>query len=216
MPIRSSKSFKRSQGFSLLELMLAGSIGLLLSGAMLQALLGDGQNSQRFVRLHAERANQRRVLELVRSDVERALVVSATPAAEISACGWAGRQPVLHLLLADGRSISYSVGVAPSAIWRQQVLMRCGPAFDLYGQLSASSNSQNRVVIDGLARPQKSWTGCAELLPAGVEIQSSFASGFAACLNPGGQQVAMRLFKSFGLGNGRFQNISSVTTASPG
>jgi hypothetical protein len=45
--------------------------------------------------------------------------------------------------------VTYSVGAAPSPIWRGQVLMRCGPAFGLHGEVSEGA-SLNRVVLDGL------------------------------------------------------------------
>ena len=44
----------------------------------------------------------------------------------------------------------YSLGAAPSPIWRGTVLMRCGPAFDLKGQPSATGQPQNRVVLDAV------------------------------------------------------------------
>ena len=46
--------------------------------------------------------------------------------------------------------IVYSVGQAPSAIWRGQVLMRCGPAYDLSGVLNLEGAYQNRVLLDAL------------------------------------------------------------------
>ena len=46
----------------------------------------------------------------------------------------------------------YSLGAAPSAIWRGAVLMRCGPAFDLHGGIRGGSRYQNRVVLDGVDR----------------------------------------------------------------
>jgi hypothetical protein len=46
--------------------------------------------------------------------------------------------------------VLYSLGMAPSEIWRGQVLMRCGPAFDLQGRSSTSSTYQNRVVLDAI------------------------------------------------------------------
>ena len=209
-------------GFSLVELLVSAALGLGLCGLMLQALLSDGTQSQRLGRLYRERANQRRTLELVRSDVERALAVSAQPEMEASACGWAGRKPVLHLNLDGGRSISYSVGAAPSGIWRGQVLMRCGPAFDLSGQLSTTGNSQNRVVMDGLAKPDRGWTGCQTLVPAGVDLNGSGREGFAACFDPTRQLVAMRLYQVFattqdsGPGTAPGQRISAEATAAPG
>jgi hypothetical protein len=217
-------SIKRSDaGFSLVELVLAASLGMGVCGLMLYGLLSDGTHSQRLSRLYRERANQRRTLELVRSDVERAVEVSAHPEKDTSVCGWAGRKPVLHLTLERGRSISYSVGVAPSGIWRGQVLMRCGPAFDLYGQLSTSGTSQNRVVLDGLAKPDGVWNGCQTLVPGGQDLNGSGREGFAACLDPVRQLVAMRLYQVFSTvqASGQAaaapgQRISSEATAAPG
>ena len=53
-------------------------------------------------------------------------------------------------VVVQGQRITYSIGTAPSAIWRGTVLMRCGPAYGLGGELSAGA-AQNRVVLDGLA-----------------------------------------------------------------
>lgn len=136
-------------GFSLVELMLSLSLGLALSGVMLQGLMAEGQTSQRLTRLWRERAWQRRTLELVKSDLLQATAVSASPELEPHACSLAGRTPVLQMSTPAG-PITYSVGAAPSAIWRGQVLMRCGPAYGLEGSLSIGSQAQNRVVIDGL------------------------------------------------------------------
>ncbi|WP_254959321.1 MULTISPECIES: FitA-like ribbon-helix-helix domain-containing protein [unclassified Cyanobium] len=58
---------------------------------------------------------------------------------------------VLQLTTPEG-PISYTVGSAPSAIWRGRVLMRCGPAFGLHGEPSGGP-AQNRVLLDGLADP---------------------------------------------------------------
>lgn len=125
-------------GFSLLELLLALSLGLLLSGVMLQGLIDEGQNGQRLARLLRERAVQRRTLALVKVDLAQATAISPTPQLEQHGCSLAGRLPVLHLSTAAG-AITYAVGPAPSAIWRGRVLMRCGPAYGLDGRLSAGS-----------------------------------------------------------------------------
>jgi hypothetical protein len=73
-------------------------------------------------------------------------------------CGMAGRQPVLAIGL-DGSNIKlssqtivYSVGAAPSPIWRGQVLMRCGPAYGLNGVIWPEGKARNRVLIDGLSK----------------------------------------------------------------
>ena len=56
--------------------------------------------------------------------------------------------------------IVYSVGQAPSAIWQGQVLMRCGPAYGLDGQVRPATAYQNRVVLDSLAQDFGAWSGC--------------------------------------------------------
>jgi hypothetical protein len=150
MPMNTSHSQRRpSSGFSLLELLLALGLGLLFSSLMLQALLAHGSTSERLVRLLRERTLQRRTMELIRTELQLADGVELGAAGSIpTSCPLAGRRPLLRLLTAQG-SITYSLGSAPSAIGRGQVLMRCGPAFGLDGQLGLGE-PQNRVVIDGL------------------------------------------------------------------
>jgi hypothetical protein len=202
-PIPSSED---AAGFSLPELLLALGLGLVLSGLMLQALIDEGQNGQRLARLLRERAVQRRALALVKAEVALATAVSETPQLEAHACSLAGRQPVLHLSTAAG-AITYSVGAAPSAIWRGQVLMRCGPAYGLNGQLSAAGPPQNRVVIDGLAAAPAPWVRCGDLLPPNdappVELGGTTRLGLAVCLSPAGRLLALRLVQDFPAGPGR-------------
>ena len=134
-------------GMTLLELLLALGLGLLLAAVVINLLLAGGDRGLRLARLLRERTWQRRSLALIRSDLRRAAALelgSATGAA----CPLAGRQPVLQLRTATG-PITYAVGAPPSPIWRGQVLLRCGPAFGLYGEPSAGA-AQNRVLLDGL------------------------------------------------------------------
>jgi hypothetical protein len=188
-------------GFSLMELMLSLSLGLGISGVMLQGLMAEGQNDSRFSRLLRERAAQRRTLELVKNDVARATAVGEEPQLELHACGLAGRTAVLHLSTPAG-PITYSVGRAPSTIWRGWVLMRCGPAFGLNGEPSVGSQAQNRVVIDGLAEQPHRWVGCASLLgekgEAAVDLGGSSVQPFSVCLHSSLGLVGVRLIQTFG------------------
>jgi hypothetical protein len=68
-------------------------------------------------------------------------------------CSLAGRRFVLQL---QGRTLAgapagvlYTVGAAPSSIWRGAVLMRCGPAYGLDGAWSEGA-AVPRVLIDAL------------------------------------------------------------------
>ncbi len=205
-------------GFSLLELLLALGLGLTLSGVILQALLADGQISLRLGRLVREKDNQRRTLALVQLDLQRSLSVSPNPGAEVSPCGLAGRPPVLHLHTSAG-AITYSVGAAPSGIWRGQVLMRCGPAFGLDGATNWASAAQNRVVIDGLAPTPAPWRGCDGLLAASsgatVDLAQSSGKGFSACLDPGTGLVGLRLAQEFGAGPNQQQRLESEQLVAP-
>jgi hypothetical protein len=139
--------FRRGGGFSLIELLLALVLGLLLCGVVVQALAADGQGLQRLVRRQRVALLQRRLIELLRSELLRAegVTLGAAPGA---ACAMGGRTPVLQLQLPTG-PITYSLGSPPSAIWRPLVLMRCGPAYGLDGQPSSGA-AQNRVVLDQL------------------------------------------------------------------
>lgn len=209
-------------GFSLVELMLSLSLGLVLSGAMLQGLMAEGQTSLRMSRLLRERTYQRRTLELLKTDLRRAKAVSADPIAALpkpAECSLAGRLPVLHLTTPEG-VVLYSVGAAPSGIWRGQVLMRCGPAFGLDGGIEPGSSVQNRVVLDGLASKPQPWTGCQALLGSASELPDDLAGSssraFSACLDSGSGLVAVRLQQEFRANGGRLQTISSETLLGSG
>ena len=142
------KPVRGQAGFSLLELLLALSLGLIFSAAALQALMADGQRTQRFGQQLRQRSEQRRLLSLIESDALEASAVSAEPDPQRSLCSLAGREPVLQLTTTAG-VITYSVGDPPSGIWQGQVVMRCGPAYGIDGRLAAGA-AQNRVVLDQL------------------------------------------------------------------
>ena len=186
--------------------MLSLSLGLALSGAMLQGLMAEGQNGARFSRLLRERAAQRRTLELVKHDLAQATAVSETPELEQHGCNLAGRSAVLFLRTAAG-PVTYSVGTAPSAIWRGRVLMRCGPAFGLDGLMSAGSQTLNRVVMDGLAAKPQIWGGCLKRLAAAgstavVDLAKSSEQPFSVCLDRGSDLLVVRIEQQLGTAQG--------------
>jgi hypothetical protein len=200
-------------GFSLVELMLSLSFGLALSGVMLQGLMAEGQNGARFSRLLRERAAQSRALELVQNDLLQSTAVSRTPELEQHACSLAGRKPVMHLSTAAG-PISYSVGVAPSRIWRGQVLMRCGPAYGLDGRLTHASQSNNRVLIDALAHDSQSDGACENIMPVKAahldDLQEISALPFLTCISRSSEMLALKINQRLGPSDlGRGLNVSS-------
>lgn len=199
-------------GFSLVELLLALGLGVGLSALMLQVLLLESDLGLRLNRQLRERKLQQRTLALLQADVLRASQISSTPQLEAHACGLSGRQPVLHLRTSAG-PVTYSVGAAPSGIWRGQVLMRCGPAFDLEGQPSPGAVAQNRVVLDGLASTMPPWQGCEGLLglqPGDAhDLGGSMRLAFSACLAPHGLALAVRLMQEFDGPKGRVQRIGT-------
>lgn len=139
---------RAAEAFSLVELLLALTMGLVLSTALLKLLLMETRQGALLVRQWRERTFQRRTLDLVRNDLRRAAGIRVGTAGS-SPCPLSGREPVLQIDTAEG-AITYSLGLPPSSIWRGRVLMRCGPAFGLDGEPSQGA-SQNRVVIDALA-----------------------------------------------------------------
>ena len=139
---------RAARAFTLVELLLALGMGLALSAVVVQLLLAEARQGALLVRQWRERTFQRRTLDLVRGDLQRAVAIRVGSAVG-SPCPLAGREPVLQLSTAEG-AITYTVGLPPSPIWRGRVLMRCGPAFGLDGEPSRGA-SQNRVVIDALA-----------------------------------------------------------------
>ena len=140
-------------GFSLVELLLAMALGTLLSGVAVQLLLGDARAGGTLTRRFQLRGWQRRTLALVKYDLARASSWEIRPDPSRGwPCALADRQAQLAITPRDGSAaVVYSIGAAPSPIWRGPVLMRCGPAFTLDGRPSAGAY-QNRVVLDGVER----------------------------------------------------------------
>ena len=133
---------RAEKGFTLIELLLSLSLGSLLFVVLLQLIGADLRLGNSMASRLRESAQQRQALELIRAELAMGSgwEIDPTPSHQWS-CGMAGRQPVLAIGLdgsdsrASAQTIVYSVGAAPSAIWRGQVLMRCGPAYGLDGAI---------------------------------------------------------------------------------
>ena len=211
--VNPTRRYRAMSGFSLVELMLSLSLGLALSGVMLQGLMAEAQNGARFSRLLRERAAQRRALELIKNDVLQSTAVSTTPELELHVCSLAGRKPVLHLITAAG-PITYSVGKAPSRIWLGQVLMRCGPAYGLDGRLTHDSRPNNRVLIDALGQDSRSVGACEKITPLNVarldDVKEVSGPPFLTCISSGAGMLAIKINQSIGSsGLGSDVNVSS-------
>ena len=143
---------RSSAGFTLVELLLAAALGLLLCGVMGQVLLGELRQGGSLAQAMLMKGVQRRTLALVKGDLRQAAYWQLDPNPQQRwACGLSGRRPLLAIQPRHGSNpVVYSLGTAPSAIWQGQVLMRCGPAFDLNGRVRPGGAYQNRVVLDGV------------------------------------------------------------------
>ena len=162
----------------MVELLVALGLGLLVAAWIIEALLAHSSFSAKLAdRLH-HREFERRARRLIEDDRRLASRATSQPGAQAPACNLAGRQPLLHLELPNGKpAITWTLGAAPSSIWRGQVLMRCGPAYGLDGQPTLTGSWQNRVVLDALAasdgfRAQPSGAGVLQL-----ELAQAWADG---------------------------------------
>ena len=153
---------RRDQGFSLVELLLACSLGLLIVVVAVSWLLQEQTLGKRLGLVLRQERLLMRANQLISADIQRGVALAPEP---LQPCSTAGRRPLLQILLTDGGVIGYSIGPAPSRIWRGQVLMRCGPPYGLNGQLKTTASYQHRVVLDGLQADPSLWEGCA--LPHG-------------------------------------------------
>ena len=145
-----------AQGFTLVELMLAALLGTFLCGVVFQLLFAETRQGGALAESLQLKQWQRRTLELLKGDLERASSWQIDPDPSGSwPCALADRQPKLAITPRDGSDpVVYSLGSAPSGIWRRDVLMRCGSAFDLRGGIRSGSRYLNRVVLDGVDRFQ--------------------------------------------------------------
>ena len=150
---------RAEKGFTLIELLLSISLGSMLFVALLQLIGADLRLGNSMASRLRESAQQRHTLELIRGELAIGSGWTVDPiSSQQWSCGMAGRRPVLAISLdsyntqVSSQTIVYSVGAAPSAIWRGQVLMRCGPAYGLDGVIRPDGKAQNRVLIDGLPK----------------------------------------------------------------
>ena len=145
-------SERRPNGFTLVELMLAAALGAMLFLVALQLLLGEARHGGDLARHLLLRRLQQRTLQLIKDDLATASSWRLDPAAATDwSCPMAGRQPLIAITPRHGGSpVIYSLGAAPSTIWRGSVLMRCGPAFNLQGRTRHGAVYQNRVVLDAV------------------------------------------------------------------
>ncbi len=140
------------RGFSLLELLLATALGTAVFALALQLLTGESVRSGSLAQRLQLRRVQQRTLRLLQADLSGAISWQLAPDPSPAwPCPMGGRQPLLAITPHQSSlPVLYSLGPAPSAIWRGSVLMRCGPAFDLDGQPRLESPYQNRVVLDAI------------------------------------------------------------------
>ena len=185
---------RAEKAFTLIELLLSLSFGSMLFVVLLQLIGADLRLGASMASRLRESAQQRRTLELIRGELAIGSSWTVDPAVSHQwPCGIAGRQPVLAISLdssnslASAQAIVYSVGAAPSPIWRGQVLMRCGPAYGLDGVIRPGGKAQNRVLIDGL--PQE-------------------GLGFQARQDPHSKVLHLALEQAVNDGSGRLRSVA--------
>ena len=177
-------------GFTLLELLLALSLGTLFCVLVLRLVGADLRLGRLTAMRLSETSRQRRSLQLIREELGLAdgWMVNP-PVSNRWSCRMRGRRPVLAIAtqLDDPQArgagaIVYSVGSAPDAIWRGQVLMRCGPAYSLDGLPNVRGAFQNRVLLDALPLPMGSGFAASphpQLPVLQLEIEQQLPSGSA-------------------------------------
>ena len=141
---------RHNRGFTLVELLLAAGLGVVFCSQAAQLLIGDLAHGSALARRLQLRRLQRRTLMLVKGDLSDAEHWQLQPGFDPNwRCSMAQRQPLIAISSVEGAAaVVYSLGPPPSSIWRGQVLMRCGPSFDLQGQPNLEGPYQNRVVLD--------------------------------------------------------------------
>ena len=188
-------------GFTLVELMLAISLGVLFFALAICLINRDLALGNAMAQRLRERGLQQRSLNLIKEDLARGHGWMVDPPySNRWPCSLAGRRSVLAIATASddpearGRAIVYSVGSAPSPIWRRQVLMRCGPAFGLNGEPNFAGSFLNRVLIDGLPSPL-----------------SNGELGFIARPDPLLPVLRLELEQQFQVPGGKIRRIRSAT-----
>ncbi len=176
--------FSTKRGFTLVELLAGMSLGMMIGMVIIDALVAETSNSVRLARKWRESAATLRVLEMMRGELDQAQQASRSVIGNApSICGLNGstRKVVLYMQTPQG-IISYSLDTKPEPIWRNTVLMRCGPNYDLNGLLKAARNPDSHVVLDGLTTSKEGVKIDSTAIPKAkatilqIEISQSFAN----------------------------------------
>ena len=165
-----------ARGFTLLELLLALTLGTALFALLLRLIGADLRLGSAMARHLQASGLQRRTLELIRDEVAigHGWMVDPPPSSSWP-CRLSGRRPVLAIAMEPGDPnvrggavIVYSVGQAPSAIWQG----RCGPSYGLDGVLNLQGAFQNRVLLDALpAAPDAGFEAVSDPMLPVLQLQ---------------------------------------------
>lgn len=194
---QSQKAINTFAGFSFTETLVAASLGCILATGMLSVFAPQLKRMNRendLIRTYKAEDWARLAINRIKKDIEAADQISNNPSLEVHGCSLGTRLPVLHLRDSKGQSITYSVGAAPTTVWRSPVLMRCAAPTN-------GAEPENHVMIDGLAKSASTWSGCKNLLPflpggdldPGIDLSASSKQAFSACRQTNGKAVAIRL-----------------------
>ena len=197
-------------GYTLVELLISLGLAALVLSLAVQLVLGDQRQTARLTRRLRHGQVLGRAVALIEGDLATGQAIALNPDQASHSCGLAGRTPILAIERPEGVT-TYSVGRAPSSIWRAPVLMRCGRSFRKDGVLNPAGAARNRLVIDGLDPSPAPWNGCA--LPGFQLLGSSAEQPLSACLESESGLVHFRLVLAGPEGNtasGRLERQGSA------
>ena len=190
-------------GLCLVELILASGLGMMIAALVMRLVIMDTTIGGAMAQYMRHKSQQRQALTLIQDDLASAHHWQVNPIASPEwPCALKGRRPVLAIATTSDNGelrrgvIVYSVGAAPSPIWRGSVLMRCGPAYDINGQSSLKGGFMNRVLLDALP-----------------EQDSSKGFGFVARPDLTMPVLHLHVEQHVAMPNGRLQSIHSDAAA---
>lgn len=174
---------RSDHGLTLVEVLVAGVIGVLVVLAGGYALVTNLQVDRELSSAAAQRNLQTRALEYISNEVRQAKLIYA-PNNLPNLCSSYTR--VLGLRTTVGtanRDIVYAVGNASSP-WRgDRVLYRCGPPIDTSTGRYSSGSDVEEVILDGLSNQDLTAAVCEGTIPAtNYETSSTNTSGLRAFL----------------------------------